>query len=749
MANFTDAEKKLIDRISNENNRLITNLAKIREVMEDLWSSDPVRIIQHFTDHGVKHSERLVKYANQILKTNDDINLSDQEIYLLLAGIYLHDVGMQCDIAKFAEIKTKAEELGAKFNIEFNLCDGNYSKEMQKAIRKNHQYLVAAWIDFSYQKGNTILGKATKEIDPKLVDDLIDICRYHSTLSINECPINSTYYPTERLQLIAALLRFADELDIEANRVTIETVKNFSFDADNSVFWWMHNRTAINFITNNMIRIDIQLHPKDYATYGSLIQEIFIEEFKKKNAPVVDILCKNQFPIHISNDSKVMENNRFEPLPQDIVNAIQKMKKHGNIQDSLADEIRGWLESIGFTVSSPRMFNTRALDMEATLLRGLMQQRVLIRCFEGEISRSDLEELNGNPEPQKWAVADKRVAPSASEYASSQAGLQVFKFADFMRKIWGSYFDELKRTIEEQNIPEMYIDLACYKQEMNERGEEVCKDKYLSLDEYIDGWLKELGKMHISLLGEFGTGKTWFCRHYAYRQLERYLNDPIHERLPLLVTLRDFNKAATPQQLINDTLLEKYKLNFVGSAYEVFQRINKEGKLLLILDGFDEMAQKSSYQTIADNFWELTELVVEGSKVILTSRKEYFSWAKESEKILSGQEYGSKKSELSPPEFEIVYIEPFNPSQIKEVIIRRLGLEKGGSIAERILKTPNLSEMARKPVLIDLLLAALDEVGGEVLENPAQVYYFGSAEGHEYPDLQVGDEVNPRTFLAF
>ena len=28
-------------------------------------------------------------------------------------------------------------------------------------------------------------------------------------------------------------------------------------------------------------------------------------------------------------------------------------------------------------------------------------------------------------------------------------------------------------------------------------------------------------------------------------------------------------------------------------------------------------------------------------------------------------------------------------------------------------------------------------------------YYIGSAEGHEYPDLQVGDEVNPRTFLAF
>ena len=28
-------------------------------------------------------------------------------------------------------------------------------------------------------------------------------------------------------------------------------------------------------------------------------------------------------------------------------------------------------------------------------------------------------------------------------------------------------------------------------------------------------------------------------------------------------------------------------------------------------------------------------------------------------------------------------------------------------------------------------------------------YYIGSAEGHEYPDLQVGDEVNPRPDFIF
>ncbi len=34
------------------------------------------------------------------------------------------------------------------------------------------------------------------------------------------------------------------------------------------------------------------------------------------------------------------------------------------------------------------------------------------------------------------------------------------------------------------------------------------------------------------------------------------------------------------------------------------------------------------------------------------------------------------------------------------------------------------------------------------LEDSIEYDYIGSAEGHEYPDLQVGDEVNPRTLFV-
>jgi hypothetical protein len=388
----------------------------------------------------------------------------------------------------------------------------------------------------------------------------------------------------------------------------------------------------------------------------------------------------------------------------------------------LADEVRTWLQAIHYEVNEPQQSDDRTVDMLATLDLGTVKQRVLVRCIGGEITPADvdaLDEVLDRKTPQGWLISDKRVSDRARERAAEDDAFQVFTLADFLQQmVWGPYFDALTSLVEKDQIPDLYVDLGCYKQEMGEEGREVGRERHASLDDYIDDWLTERGKMHISLLGEFGTGKTWFCRHYAYRQLGRYLEDPANERLPLLITLRAFAKAMTAQQLINDALLEQYKLPFVGSAFQVFQEMNRRGKLLLILDGFDEMARQVDYQTVVDNFWELAELVNEGSKVILTSRTEYFRWAKESEKILGGEEFGRRTIVLSPPKFEVLYLEPFSDDQIREVITRRLGAEEGPAVAERILETENLAEMARKPVLIELLLAALDEVSADWRTRP-------------------------------
>ncbi|MBM4431182.1 MAG: NACHT domain-containing protein, partial [Chloroflexi bacterium] len=729
MAKFTKDEEHLMKRVTDES--LCDSLALIRQVMEAVWAEDAPRIVQDFTDHGVKHSERLASFAASLLNANDGRDLSSQEMYLLLAGIYLHDIGMQCDVVKFPEIKAQAEKLGAQFDVEITAqTSSGYSIDEQKAIRKNHQYLTAAWIDHANRTGETVLGPAAKTIPDDLVDDLMDVCKHHAKVPITDCPLTFRFDPTGRKQLVAALLRFADELDVDGHRVSIETVKTFALDPRNSVYWWLHNRTKVLFTARNVILLTIRLHPDDVMQYGSFVHDAFITEFQTKNQPVLTVLAQNGIPMLISADSKVVEHDRTKPLPPEIVQALQAMQQKGDPLLALAGEVRTWLQAIRYEMSEPQCRDDRMVDMIATLEQGTLRQRVLVRCIDGEIGPADVDALDKELDrktPQGWLISDKRVSDLARKRAAEDEAFQVFNLSEFLRQmVWRPYFDALTALVEKDRIPDLYVDLACYKQEMDEQGREVRRDRHTSLDEYIDDWLKERGKMHISLLGEFGTGKTWFCRHYAYRQLACYLADPANERLPLLITLRAFAKAMTPQQLINDALLEMYKLPFVGSAFQVFQEMNRRCKLLLILDGFDEMARQVDYQTVVDNFWQLATLVEEGSKVILTSRTEYFRWAKESEKILGGEEYGRRTIVLSPPRFEVLHLEPLNDEQIRQVIKRRLGPEEGPAVAEHILGLPNLAEMAHKPVLIELLLAALAEVSADVLENPAQVYLYAT-----------------------
>ena len=729
MGGYSDAEESLIAAVPDEGLR--TSLGMLRHAMEKIWADDAPRVVQDYTEHGVAHSERLAGLANQLLEANDGKPLSQQESYLLVAGTYLHDIGMQCDVLRWPDVMDRAEQLGAEFEAEFTARSAStYSVEEQKAIRANHHYLAAAWIDYAHRSGETVLGPAAKTIPEELVDDLMDVCRYHAKVPITNCPRTFRFDPNGRKQLVAALLRLADELDVDSHRVSIQTIKNFRLDPRNSVYWWLHNRTKVVFVARNLVLLTIRMHPDDVKERGPLIHEAFITEFRSKNAPVLSLLARDGIAILVSDESGVVEHDRAEQLPVDVCDALEVMQAGRDPLLELAEEVRIWLRAVRYEVSEPKQHDGRVADLVATLDLGTVKQRVLVRCVGGEITPSDVDavdEILDRKTPQAWIISDTRVSDESRRRAAEDEAFQVFRLSDFLtQKVWGPYFDAVTSLAQRNRIPDLYVDLNCYKQELEEESQEVERLEKRSLDAYMDAWLAERGKMHISLLGQFGSGKTWFCRHYAYRQLHRYLDDPVNQRLPLLITLRAFAKAMTAEQLINDALLEQYKLPFVGGAFEVFEEMNRRGKLLLILDGFDEMARQVDYQTVVDNFWELARLVDQNSKVILTSRTEYFRWAKESEKVLGGEEFGRGTIVLSPPRFEVLHLEQFNDDQIRKVIELRLGLDEGSAVADRILATPNLAALARKPVLVELLLAALDEVSADVLDTPAEVYLYAT-----------------------
>lgn len=302
-----------------ENKKLRDSINNIKQTASSIWTKE-VRIIKDYTDHGPEHSERIFEKLYKILWPDNAIKLlSENELYLLILGIILHDIGMQCDIKKFPEIKTVAvNEYGASFQLDFSKgTASSYSKDEQDELRKNHHLLTAAWLDCIFRRIDTILPTISLESVPVVLrNDLIDVCRFHSKLNILTCPEKNDLSNT-RVRLIAALLRLGDELDIDRFRVDIDTVKLFGFGVENSLFWYLHEYTVVN-IHNHIISLNILLNQDNYDSFADYFETEIIDEFNKKNRILAEIIMSYGITIGISLNSKV-ECVRFQKaLPDEI-----------------------------------------------------------------------------------------------------------------------------------------------------------------------------------------------------------------------------------------------------------------------------------------------------------------------------------------------------------------------------------------------------------------------------------------------
>ena len=89
------------------------------------------------------------------------------------------------------------------------------------------------------------------------------------------------------------------------------------------------------------------------------------------------------------------------------------------------------------------------------------------------------------------------------------------------------YLTWIEQDITQKKIDTDYIPLGCSKNEVDAENKQNSGVSHYGKDEgwiegYVDQWLADSSKEHLSVLGEFGTGKTWFALHYAWVALQKY-----------------------------------------------------------------------------------------------------------------------------------------------------------------------------------------------------------------------------------
>jgi predicted NACHT family NTPase len=433
------------------------------------------------------------------------------------------------------------------------------------------------------------------------------------------------------------------------------------------------------------LKIDIRREIAAFAT-------VFIEIVKRSRTPS-DVLMSQQVGSLHQKIGNIQQQLERLPTLEGIRTEIARLalpvgeQKRDGVIVALAQQVQGWFETLGYRLEKYQVWAEDYFEYIINVpMRRNRYDRILVRGIAGEAGLADVMALRQSVEAQKtdegWLVTARRISRAARDEVEKEENrhLDCFTFDELIDQDadFSGYLDWLEGEVKRRKIDTKYVPLACTKEEIDpiskrRIGISSYDERDGWIDGYIDQWLDDPSKEHISILGEFGTGKTWFAFHYAWTALQRYRDAQRRgverPRLPLVITLRDYAKALNVENVLAGFFFTQHNIRLNS---EVFDQLNRMGKLLLIFDGFDEMAARVDRQQMINNFWELAKVVVPGAKVILTCRTEHFPEAKEGRALLNAELKASTVNLTGEtPQFEVLELEKFNDERIRQVFLHQ------------------------------------------------------------------------------
>ncbi|MFW9991605.1 MAG: leucine-rich repeat domain-containing protein [Candidatus Odinarchaeota archaeon] len=241
---------------------------------------------------------------------------------------------------------------------------------------------------------------------------------------------------------------------------------------------------------------------------------------------------------------------------------------------------------------------------------------------------------------------------------------------------------------------------------------------------FLETWLQDGSSPAVLVLGTTGSGKSTLAEYLAVSLARKWLNSPNNNRIPVLINLRELRSVNSLKDLITDLLCNQWGLQSKGKFWNDFCKMHTDGKLLLILDGFDEAFEQVTYNDLQKNFNEIVDLVEPGGKmkVWLSTRSEVFLSMTELQDVillrgritkseLDINELSSKlRSESGEAAFIAIEINPVRSRQVREYLDKRFGSTEGAAKWQKIRSIPQLRELARRPITLDMMSLTIDHL---------------------------------------
>lgn len=288
--------------ISVEDDRLKSALTLIRDKASQLWERP---LMRHYTEHGIKHSENIIKIMDKLIDTR--VGLNDDEAFVLLAATYLHDIGMQ---------QSNQEELDC----------GQVQRTLEEMdiIRKNHNDLSYDMIIDSVNN-KLICHSLALENFRDYVDNIACLVKYHRKYDLRELSDDSYKGKKIRIPLLAALLRLGDELDADCDRVNIEQLKYDNIPTESKFHWWCCLYVKSIDINEGKVKVIFRF-PSKYIGNDilTLLQKRVIDSFQKQLDQVYDLLDNYGLRLYRKVLWDIQYSSVVEEIPDDLLGFLKK-----------------------------------------------------------------------------------------------------------------------------------------------------------------------------------------------------------------------------------------------------------------------------------------------------------------------------------------------------------------------------------------------------------------------------------------
>ncbi len=219
--------------------------------------------------------------------------------------------------------------------------------------------------------------------------------------------------------------------------------------------------------------------------------------------------------------------------------------------------------------------------------------------------------------------------------------------------------------------------------------------------EVLEQWVSEPQGRFVLVLGNFGHGKSFLLRQLARRLTHRLETTPDADTpIPLLIELRGLEKAQELESLIAQHLT---RCGMQRIDLPAFNYMLEQGRLVLLFDGFDELALRVTYTRAGEHFRALLQAVRGNARLVVTSRTQHFENDHQVRTSL-----GHEVARL--PRSRFTYLEGFDRSQIRLFLTRWMKDERRAEARMReIEQVRDLMGLSHNPRMLSFIAELEDE----------------------------------------